>query len=83
MVSALIGKLGRDVADAKVLEINRPAVLLDQQDRAGDFGTGNLVADVIADAREPFRREYVYGWRWRFRASGIGPTRRHGAEQKR
>ena len=52
MVSGVIGLLGRDVAHAEIFEIDRMAVLLDQEDGAGDFAGRDLVADIVADALE-------------------------------
>ncbi len=43
---------GRDVAHAEEFVIDRLAVLLDQQDRAGNLALRDLVAEVIADALE-------------------------------
>jgi hypothetical protein len=47
-------KLGRDIADAEILEIDRLAMLLDQQDCARDFAGRDLVSDVIRNLRQPF-----------------------------
>jgi len=38
-------QFGRDIADAEIFGINRLAVLLDQEDRAGDLSGRDLVSD--------------------------------------
>ena len=57
MVSAAHRNFGGDVAQAKTLEINRVAVLLDQNDGAGNLALSDLVAEIIADPRQLLRRE--------------------------
>ena len=57
MVSVGHRQFGRDVAHAEFLEIDGMAVLLDQQDRAGNLAGRDLVADVVADALQFRARE--------------------------
>src|SRR5712672_841177 len=62
---------GIGVAEAEGLEIDLPAVLLDQHHRAGNFSGADFVTEEIVDASEFFRRENrrlrcgVIGARWR------------------
>jgi hypothetical protein len=50
-------QLGRDIAYAEEFAIDRLAVLLDQQDRAGDFSLRDLVAQIVADTLKLLRIE--------------------------
>ena len=73
----------RDVAHAKAFEIDRLAVSLDQENRAGNLSARDVVPDVIADARKSFGRKAARDVGRRFRFRGIAPGRRHGAERER
>jgi hypothetical protein len=64
--------LGRDVAHAKFFEIDGFAMLLDQDDGAGNPAARDLVLDVVADLIQPGARKTSRCRRRRFRA---GPVR--------
>ena len=69
---------GREVADAETLEIDRLAVLLDQQDRAGNLAGRDFVANVIADPIEGRARESWRVRRFRARLAPRAAIRRPG-----
>ena len=54
------GQFRRDVAAAEILEIDRLAVLLEQQDRAGKRAGRDLVPDVVGDFRQALGRQAVH-----------------------
>src|SRR6202167_6503111 len=73
----------RDVAHAEIFEIDGMAVLLDQQDGAGDLAGHNLVAEIVADARQFGRRKAGRDGGRRFRATPRWPSGRERHKQQR
>src|SRR5665213_3378664 len=75
-------QLALGVAHAKILEIDRTAVLLDQEDGAGNPAGRNLVAEIVAGALQPGGRKTGRRGGRRLGAAGLGPRNCDRGNQK-